>query len=337
MELREMRVFIGVVEGGSLSAAGRRLGVSQSALSQTISSLERRLEVRLLERTRSGVYPTEAGRVLLDEARAVLDRHDRALTVLARKVDGDEEVLRLGLALELPPDLLARPFGVLQEVFPSTRVTVRHLPQAEQESELRTGGLDVGLQRGRPAGDQLDCLLVLEEPLGVLLTVREAARLAGPDGVSLESLTGLDWIGFPRHEAPGFHDEIAAVLRNHGLAVDEPRSDSRMLIPEVRFAEVAAGHAFSLAPAWLAGRTAPRLAHLVPARRRADRAAHLGGVGRGQPPARRGPLHRGLRRPRAQHAVERAVRSGRGRAGSRALPEHRLNRIPPFGDVRWDA
>ena len=253
MELREMRVFIGVVEGGSLSAAGRRLGVSQSALSQTISSLERRLEVRLLERTRSGVYPTEAGRVLLDEARAVLDRHDRALTALARKVGGDEEVLRLGLALELPPDLLARPFAVLQEVFPSTRVTVRHLPQAEQESELRTGGLDVGLQRGRPAGDQLDCLLVLEEPLGVLLTVREAARLAGPDGVSLESLAGLEWIGFPRQEAPGFHDEIAAVLRNHGLAVEEPRSDSRMLIPEVRFAEVAAGHAFSLAPSWLAG------------------------------------------------------------------------------------
>lgn len=260
MELREMRVFIGVVEGGSFSAAGRQLGVSQSALSQTISSLERRLEVRLLVRTRSGVYPTEAGRVLLAEARAVLDRHDRALTVLARKVDGDEEVLRLGLALELPPDLLGKPFDVLHEAFPRTRVTVRHLPQAVQESALRTGGLDVGLLRGRPTGDQLDCLLVLEEPLGVLLTLRDAARLVGPDGVSLEALAGLDWIGFPRHEAPGFHDEIAAVLRNHGLAVGDPQPDSRVLIPEVRFTEVAAGHSFSLAPAWLAGQIPGSLA-----------------------------------------------------------------------------
>jgi DNA-binding transcriptional LysR family regulator len=260
MELREMRVFIGVVEGGSFSAAGRQLGVSQSALSQTISSLERRLEVRLLERTRSGVHPTDAGHVLLAEARAVLDRHDRALTALARKVGGYEEVLRLGLALELPPDLLGKPFAVLEEAFPGTRVTVRHLPQAEQESALRTGGLDVGLLRGRPSGDQLDCLLVQEEPLGVLLAERDAARLAGPDGVSLEALAGLEWIGFPRREAPGFHDEIAAVLRNHGLAVGDPQPDDRVLIPEVRFTEVAAGHAFSLAPGWLAGQAPGSLA-----------------------------------------------------------------------------
>jgi len=246
-----MRVFLGVVEAGSLSAAAARLEVSQSALSQTISSLERQLGVRLLVRTRSGVHPTETGHALFAEARAVLDRHDRALVTLARKIGGDEEVLRLGVVLELPPDLLSGPFAALQAAFPGIRVAVRHLPQRVQESDLRTGGLDVGLLHGRPLGDDLDGILVLEEPLGVLLAAPRAARLAGPHGVSLDALAGLDWVGFPRQEAPGFHDEVAAVLGNHGLSVGDAQPDSRVLIPEVRFTEVAAGHGFSLAPAWI--------------------------------------------------------------------------------------
>jgi DNA-binding transcriptional LysR family regulator len=254
MELREMRVFIGVVEAGSFSAAARELEVSQSAVSQTISLLEHRLGGLLLVRNRAGVHPTAAGSALLGEARAVLDRHDRALNALARKFGGQERVLRLGLALDLPPDLLTEPFAAVAAAFPSTRVTVCHVPQAIQEAELRSGELDVGLLRGRPAGDELDGLLVLEEPLGVLLTRRHAARLAGLGGVSLETLGGLEWLGFPRPDAPGFHDEVAAILRNHGLVVGEPQPDSRVLMPEVRFAEVAAGRAFSLAPAWIAGR-----------------------------------------------------------------------------------
>ena len=252
MELREMRVFVGVVEAGSLSAATERFEVSQSALSQTISTLERQLGVRLLVRSRTGVHPTELGRALYAEARAVLGRHDRALATLARKIDGDEEVLRLGLVLELPPEFLTGPFAALAAAFPGTRVRVRHLPQRAQEAELRTGDLDVGLLHSRPKGEDLDGMLVLEEPLGVLLAAPRAARLAGLHGVCLDALAGLDWIGFPRQEAPGFHDEVAAVLRNHGLSDGDGEWDGRVLIPEVRFTEVAAGHGFSLAPAWIA-------------------------------------------------------------------------------------
>ena len=252
MELREMRVFVGIAEAGSFSTAARELGLSQSALSQTISSLERRLETRLLIRGRTGVHPTETGQLLLAEARAVINRHDRALNALTRKVDGDEQTLRLGLPLDLPPSLFTKPFAVLENTFPGTRVTVRHLPQVIRESALRTGALDVGLLHGRPSGDDLDCLLVLDEPMGVVIAARHAARLADPDGVPLDALAGIEWVGFPRHDAPGFHDEAAAVLRNHGLDIGTPDpradSDSRLLIPDVRFAALASGHAFSLAP-----------------------------------------------------------------------------------------
>lgn len=80
MEFRELAAFVAVVEEGGMSAASRRLHVSQSALSQTVNSLERELGVKLLVRSSAGVRPTEAGATLLGEARAVLARHAQALT-----------------------------------------------------------------------------------------------------------------------------------------------------------------------------------------------------------------------------------------------------------------
>jgi DNA-binding transcriptional LysR family regulator len=76
MELRELRAFIAVAEEGGLSAAARRLHVSQPSLTQTMRALERELGVGLLTRTSIGTAPTDAGRTLLTEARAVLARYE---------------------------------------------------------------------------------------------------------------------------------------------------------------------------------------------------------------------------------------------------------------------
>ena len=84
MEIRELRAFTAVAEEGSLSAAARRLHLSQSALSQTIQALERQLGVQLLLRSSTGVTPTDAGTTLLREARALLAQHDRIARSMRR-------------------------------------------------------------------------------------------------------------------------------------------------------------------------------------------------------------------------------------------------------------
>lgn len=82
MEIRELQAFTVVADEGSLTAAARRLHLSQSALSQTILSLERQLGVPLLRRYSTGVAVTDAGMILLREARALLAQHDRALAAV---------------------------------------------------------------------------------------------------------------------------------------------------------------------------------------------------------------------------------------------------------------
>src|SRR5438045_3730613 len=72
MELRHLRYFVAVAEELNFRRAGERLRLAQPALSSQIKSLEDELKLRLLERTTRSVKLTHAGRVLLDEARAVL-------------------------------------------------------------------------------------------------------------------------------------------------------------------------------------------------------------------------------------------------------------------------
>ncbi|MEU4482963.1 LysR family transcriptional regulator [Micromonospora sp. NPDC023966] len=248
MELREMRAFVVVVEEGSLSAAARRLHLSQPALSQTMNGLERQLGVPLLVRSSTGVRATEAGLTLLTEARALLARYEQAVAAVNRHGATGGGVLRLGIPLELPADLLTRPLAELAVAFPATRVQARHLSTAAQFAALRAGELDVGLVREHPIGADLDAVPVVEERLGVLLATAQAAAVAGPDGIRLDALAGLDWVGFPRSGSPAWYDELTAILRSHGLDLGPAAPEGQELIAEVKLAAVTAGTAFALAP-----------------------------------------------------------------------------------------
>jgi DNA-binding transcriptional LysR family regulator len=93
--LNDLLAFVTVAREGSFTRAGALLGVSQSALSQTIKALEQRLEIRLLTRTTRSVSPTAAGERLLqaignrfDEIEAELD----ALTELRDKPAGSVRI-----------------------------------------------------------------------------------------------------------------------------------------------------------------------------------------------------------------------------------------------------
>jgi DNA-binding transcriptional LysR family regulator len=248
MELRELTAFVAVAEEGGMSAASRRLHISQPALSQTVSSLERQLGVKLLERGSTGVRPTEAGAALLSEARAILARHDQALRRMSEFTTEGGGVLRLGVPIELPADLLERTLAKFSANISSTRVIPRHLSTAAQLSALRSGELDVGLVRERPAAEDFDAMLVLRENLGVLLASELAAGLVGPDGVRLEALCGLQWLGFPRSNSPAWHDELTVILRTHGIDLGPPPPEDQLLIAAVKLAAVSAGRSFALAP-----------------------------------------------------------------------------------------
>jgi DNA-binding transcriptional LysR family regulator len=248
MELRELSAFVAVVEEGGMSAASRRLHVSQSALSQTVGALERELGLTLLERTSTGVRPTDAGTMLLVEARAVLARYQQAVRTMSNYSTEASGVIRLGIPLELAPDVLPTALAKFAAESPRTRVVPQHLSTAAQLMALRSDQLDVGLVRERPSGSEFDAMLVAQEPLGVLLSSTVAARLAGSDGIQLDQLGELQWVGFPRSSSPAWFDELTGILSSHGIDTGPPAPDDQQLIAAVKFAAVNSGHAFAFAP-----------------------------------------------------------------------------------------
>jgi len=90
MELRHLRYFVGVAETENVSRAALKLHISQPAVSRQIRDLEDEIGFPLLKRVGKSVRLTDAGRVFLNEARAILKNTSEAV-LKARVVGGKPE------------------------------------------------------------------------------------------------------------------------------------------------------------------------------------------------------------------------------------------------------
>src|SRR5215831_9562342 len=102
MDLNATRMFVAVVQAGSLSAAGSRLGIPLPTLARRIRDLERQLKVQLLERSTRGAKPTDAGSRLYEHA----NRSIEALIEAEQTVVRDQAGLKGRLRLSLPQTVL---------------------------------------------------------------------------------------------------------------------------------------------------------------------------------------------------------------------------------------
>ncbi|HTB28160.1 MAG TPA: LysR family transcriptional regulator, partial [Steroidobacteraceae bacterium] len=81
--LDELTVLVTVVDQRSLIAAARRLRRSAPAVTRALAALEERVGARLIERTTRRLSPTEAGRALAEESRALLAAYDAAVGAIS--------------------------------------------------------------------------------------------------------------------------------------------------------------------------------------------------------------------------------------------------------------
>lgn len=181
MELRQLRYFVRVVELGSMGRAALDLGVVTSALSQQISRLEGELSTRLLQRTSSGVVPTDAGLAFWRQAQLALRHADDAVRAA--------QLARLSghVSVGLPPStsaVLGLPFmAAMRERYPEVRLHLVESLSGNLTSMLRARQLDLAVLFQADRGQRWSVLPMLDERL--FLIARPG--LAGlPDGERVE-------------------------------------------------------------------------------------------------------------------------------------------------------
>ncbi|NGN91624.1 LysR family transcriptional regulator [Nocardioides sp. KC13] len=217
METRELRYFVAVAEDLHFSRAAARLGIAQPPLSRAISRLERRLGGPLLERNSRGVTLTDAGRVLLAEARAALDAIDAAERRTRRATgDGADPGLVLVSKAGAATELLTKLLDAYAAEPGSVKVEVDLCGIGEQGPRLRDGRADVALLHlPFDSVDGLDSEELLTEgqvavlPSGHPWATRSELTLADLDGIP-----GLPPMRWPSGEGGTFSDGRGPEVRD---------------------------------------------------------------------------------------------------------------------------
>lgn len=122
--LDDLAVFFAVARERSFTRAAAQLGVSQSALSQTVRGLEARLGIRLLTRTTRSVAPTQAGERLIDALGPAFDQIDAALAGLSDLREKPAGTIRITAGDHAMSTILWPRFAAFLSKYPDIKVEI---------------------------------------------------------------------------------------------------------------------------------------------------------------------------------------------------------------------
>lgn len=218
MELRTLRYFVAIAEELHFHRAAERLHIAQPALSQQIRRLEGELKTPLLTRTTRNVDLTDAGRVLLVEARRVLAQAERAVAAVTHAAHGEIGTIRLGFVSSAALGVLPEIVLAAHNRWPNIDMQLRESTTGPQLEALAQGRLDIGIVREVVNSPGLIIRPLRRERL--VVAVHQSHRLAGRDQVALADLSQERFVVFPRSQVSLLYDHIAALCAQAGFHLE---------------------------------------------------------------------------------------------------------------------
>ncbi len=168
MDLKGVRAFCSVADGGGFSRAAASLGVAQSVLSRQVSALESELGGRLFHRTGRGVQATELGASLLPRAKALLAEAEQLAVEARGQRSNPSGTVDLGVVPGWAQPLITTLVQQLMADYPRIRLRVHEAYSGQVEEWIATGRIEVavfnryrrGAVRGAEAVSRTDMVLV---------------------------------------------------------------------------------------------------------------------------------------------------------------------------------
>ena len=192
MKLQHLKYFVAVLEEGSFSAGAQRVNATQSGLSMHVRQLEDRYKVQLLNRSSTGVTPTEVGKRFYRDAVRVIHAATEAeanLSALSGAVTGHVTV---GLMPTFTRAVLGPTLIHFAKEYPNVKITVREAYSNELSRQILAGELDFAVVPAFDADERLRASLMGSDEEYLVVSSESDIVTEGP--VRLADLPPLDLV-----------------------------------------------------------------------------------------------------------------------------------------------
>ncbi|MCW4465655.1 LysR family transcriptional regulator [Glutamicibacter sp. MNS18] len=204
--LIQLESFVAVAEELHFGAAAERLNMTQPPLSRQIQLLERELQAKLFIRNSRNVELTPAGRVLLPNARRLLDLSHKTSLEVSRVASGESGTVVVGYTAVAGQSVLPQLLSTAARKLPHVTLVLREAVSVEQLDALSRGTIDIGLLRPVVNRSGVRTHLVKKDRLVVALP--KGHHLATGKGVLIKEIVGLPLMMYSTNEARYFYDLV---------------------------------------------------------------------------------------------------------------------------------
>ncbi len=192
-DLTDLKLFLHVVEAGSITAGAERMHLAVAAASTRIRNMELELGTPLLNRDRQGVQPTPAGRTLLHHARLLLQQAERMRGELGEYADGLKGHIRLLSNTNALTEFLPEPMSNFLAAHPHVNIDLEERLSDEIVAAVADGKADIGIVAGTEDVTGLEVFPFRVDRF-VLVTARNHP-LANLTSIAFSDVLDSDFVG----------------------------------------------------------------------------------------------------------------------------------------------
>lgn len=192
MDIKQLKIFVAIAEGISFSDAAQMFGLTRSAVSHIISSMESELGVELLIRDKHEMFLSESGMILLANARKIVHDYEEATEIISGIANYVPGELRIGVGSFVEPYIRKACAKLLKEN-PSLKVNAYVYRAHTLNQLLKAGKIDVAFTINE-AYDNEDLISKPCIPIHIMAIMSKTHALATKEKVTFEDLCNYDCI-----------------------------------------------------------------------------------------------------------------------------------------------
>jgi DNA-binding transcriptional LysR family regulator len=224
-DLRQLEIFVKVVELGSFSKTGEAVHLAQASVSERIATLENMVGARLLDRMGRTIAPTKAGQLLYKHAQALLEIKKTACLEMQDFLGVKQGEISIGGSTIPGEYILPKLFGRFSKEYPRITVSLTVADSEEIETRVLEGEFELGVIGRKSANKNLASHELWEDEL--VLAAPSTHRLAGKKEVLLQEVIYEPFIS--RELGSGTLKSMEPYLQEAGLkGIDSLRVVARL-------------------------------------------------------------------------------------------------------------